>query len=148
MLKTLEQDNIELILEYCKVRFGIKNEILSIYDWYVGSKNRIYVATTKEIDRIKSESIGLCIFRLDKTPKPTTNFIQLFGKRITKNFIILNKKDTLDFCNGSDLEIETDIEPGFVSIKYENISLGCGHWNGEILKNQIPKSKFCKINFL
>ena len=50
--------------------------------------------------------------------------------------------------NGSDLEIETDIEPGFVSIKYENISLGCGHWNGMMLKNQIPKSKFCKINFL
>ena len=36
----------------------------------------------------------------------------------------------------------------FLTVKYENISLGCGHWNGEILKNQIPKSKFCKINFL
>lgn len=147
MLKSLEQDKIELIIEYCKERFGIKNKILSIYNWYVGSKNRIYITTTKEIDRIKPESIGLCIFRLDKTPKPTTNFIQLFGKRITKNFITLDKKKTLDFCKGSDLKIETQLKPGFVSIKYQNISLGCGHWNGTILKNQMPKSKFCKINF-
>ena len=68
----------------------------------------------------------------------------------TSNQIMLdsNKKNTLDFCKGFDLEIEANIEPGFVSIKYENISLGCGHWNGTILKNQIPKSKFCKINFL
>tara|TARA_Y100000739_G_scaffold196610_1_gene178789 strand:- start:47 stop:493 length:447 start_codon:yes stop_codon:yes gene_type:complete len=148
MLKLLEKDKIELIIEYCKERFGIKNEILSTYNWYVGSKNRIYITTAKEIDRIKPESIGLCIFRLDKTPKPTTNFIQLFGKRITKNFIILDKKNSLDFCKGSDLKIETHLKPGFVSIKYQDISLGCGHWNGVILKNQIPKSKFCKINFV
>ena len=147
MLGPLSTNKKETIINYCEERFGISSTIFNNYNWYIGSKNRIYIGP-EEIKRIRPESIGLCIFRLDKTPKPTTNFIQLFGKRITKNFIILNKKDTLDFCNGSDLEIETDIEPGFVSIKYENISLGCGHWNGMMLKNQIPKSKFCKINFL
>ena len=147
MLGSLSTDKKETILNYCEERFGISRTIFNNYNWYIGSKNRIYIGP-EEIKRIRPESIGLCIFRLDKTPKPTTNFIQLFGTRITKNFIILNKKDTLDFCNGSDLEIETDIEPGFVSIKYGNISLGCGHWNGMIIKNQIPKSKFCKINFL
>ena len=147
MLGPLNTDKKETILNYCEERFGINRTIFDNYNWYIGSKNRIYIGPEK-IERIKPESIGLCIFRLDKTPKPTTNFIQLFGKRITKNYISLNKKNTLDFCKGFDLEIETEIEPGFVSIKYENINLGCGHWNGTILKNQIPKSKFCKINFL
>ena len=69
-------------------------------------------------------------------------------KKITKNIISLDRNQTLDLCNGSDLEIVSNVEPGFVSLMYKNISLGCGHWNGEILKNQIPKSRFCKINFL
>ena len=33
-------------------------------------------------------------------------------------------------------------------LKYKDIKLGCAHWNGEVIKNQIPKSKFCNINFL
>ena len=140
MLGPLNTDKKETILNYCEERFGINRTIFDNYNWYIGSKNRIYIGP-EETERIKPESIGLCIFRLDKTPKPTTNFIQLFGKRITKNYISLNKKNTF-------YDFETEIEPGFVSIKYENISLGCGHWNGTILKNQIPKSKFCKINFL
>ena len=105
MLGPLSTDKKETILNYCEERFGISRTIFNNYNWYIGSKNRIYIGP-EEIKRLRPESIGLCIFRLDKTPKPTTNFIQLFGTRITKNFIILNKKDTLDFCNGSDLEIE------------------------------------------
>ena len=64
MLKSLKQDKIELIIKYCKERFGIKNEILSIYNWYLGSKNRIYITTTKEIKRIKPEKLfNLKVFR-------------------------------------------------------------------------------------
>jgi len=28
------------------------------------------------------------------------------------------------------------------------MGLGCAHWNGVILRNQVPKSRFCKINFI
>ena len=147
MLTMLDSDRRALILEYCHERFGITENVFENYSWYIGSKNRIYIGP-EEIERLKPESIGLCIFRLDKTPKPTTNFIQLFGKEITKNIVSLDREQTVAFCGGSSLEIVHDAEPGFVSINYKNISLGCGHWNGEILKNQIPKSRFCKINFL
>ncbi len=147
MLTTLDLDKRALIIDYCYERFGIMEHIFDNYNWYIGSKNRIYIGP-EEIERLIPESIGLCIFRLDRTPKPTTNFIQLFGKEITKNIINLDRDQTLDFCSGSDLKITDSVEPGFVSIKYKNISLGCGHWNGETLKNQIPKSRFCKINFL
>ena len=147
MLTALDSNKRADILEYCYERFGIMETVFENYNWYIGSKNRIYIGP-EEIERLVPESIGLCIFRLDKTPKPTTNFIQLFGKEITKNIISLDRNQTLAFCGGSDLEIINNVEPGFVSINYKNISLGCGHWNGEILKNQIPKSRFCKINFL
>ncbi len=147
MLALLDTAKKNIILEYCYERFGINDNEFTDYKWYIGSKNRIYIGP-EEIERINAESIGLCIFRLDKTPKPTTNFIQLFGGKIKKNIVELDKKNTMAFCNGLNLEIETNNEPGFVSVNYNQIALGCGHWNGKILKNQIPKSKFCKINFL
>ena len=147
MLIALDSNKRANILEYCYERFGIVETVFENYSWYIGSKNRIYIGP-EEIERLVPESIGLCIFRLDRTPKPTTNFIQLFGKRITKSIISLDRNQTLDLCTGADLEIVSNINPGFVSIMYKNISLGCGHWNGKTLKNQIPKSRFCKINFL
>ena len=147
MLTRLNPDKKTQIIEYCKGRFGLSKKIFDNYNWYLGSKNRIYIGP-EEIDRINSESIGMCIFRLDKTPKPTTNFLQLFGNQIYKNVIELNKKLAIDYCSGLNLESNMEVEPGFVIVKYKKVTLGCGHWNGSLLKNQIPKSRFCKINYL
>ena len=147
MLKALETDRINLILEYCMERFGINNKTFENYNWYIGSKNRIYIGP-EELERIKPESIGLCVFRLDKTPKPTTNFLQLFGIHITKNIVEISSEETIEYCAGKNLSLNLNTEPGFVIVKHRDRILGCGHWNGTLLKNQIPKSRFCKINFL
>ena len=147
MLRRLDSERISLIQEYCLERFGINQEKLENYRWYRGSKNRIYIGP-EELERIKPESIGLCVFRLDKTPKPTTNFLQLFGIQITKNIVELDSEETIEYCSGKNLSPNLNIEPGFVTVKHRDRILGCGHWNGSLLKNQIPKSRFCKINFL
>lgn len=150
MLKVLEKEKKQIILDYCIERFGIDSEIWKEYCWYSGSKNKIYIANTLDLERIIPESKGICIFRLDKSPKPTTNFLQLFGKYITKNYVEINNDNTIKYCRGEDLILEnsTSIIPGFVLINNNKRFLGCGHWNGKLLKNQLPKSKFCKINFL
>ena len=98
MLRMLDFERIRLIQEYCLERFGINQEKLENYRWYRGSKNRIYIGP-EELKRIKPESIGLCVFRLDRTPKPTTNFLQLFGRYVTKNIIVLNDNETLNYCS-------------------------------------------------
>ena len=103
MLTILDSDRRALILDYCHERFGITENVFENYSWYIGSKNRIYIGP-EEIERLKPESIGLCIFRLDKTPKPTTNFIQLFGKEITKNIVSLDREQTVAFCGGSSFD--------------------------------------------
>jgi NOL1/NOP2/fmu family ribosome biogenesis protein len=150
MLKPLVKEKKELIQEYCVERFGMDSDIWNNYEWYTGSKNKIYLANALDIERIIPESKGICIFRLDKSPKPTTNFLQLFGKYISKNYIEINNKNTIKYCKGDDLILESNkaIVPGFVLITNNKRFLGCGHWNGKLLKNQLPKSKFCNINFL
>jgi|TARA_B110000881_G_C18590425_1_gene527600 hypothetical protein len=150
MLTPLEEEKRQLVSDYCVERFGINSKILEKYSWYSGSKNKIYIANTLELERIIPESKGICVFRLDKSPKPTTNFLQLFGKYITKNYVEINNENTIKYCRGDDLILENSeaLIPGFMLIANKNRFLGCGHWNGELLKNQLPKSKFCKINFL
>ena len=147
MVRTLETNRINLILEYCMERFGINNKTFVNYNWYIGSKNRVYIGP-EELERIKPESIGISVFRLNKTPKPTTNFLQLFGRHVTKNIIELSSKETIEYCAGENLSPNLNMETGFVIVKHRDRILGCGHWNGSMLKNQIPKSRFCKINFL
>tara|TARA_B100002052_G_scaffold259781_1_gene252583 strand:+ start:955 stop:1398 length:444 start_codon:yes stop_codon:yes gene_type:complete len=147
MLKLINENKKNEIITYCFERFGLKRQNLKSYQWYEGSKNRIFIGPEK-IKRINPESLGLCIFRLDKTPKPTTNFVQLFGEKINKNYVALSKTEAVKICRGNNLRKKINAEPGFVALKYNDISLGCAHWNGKIIKNQIPKSKYCNINFL
>jgi len=123
MLTSLNLEKKTQILDYCKERFDISKKIFDNYNWYLGSKNRIFIGPDK-IERINPESIGICVFRLNKTPKPTTNFLQLFGNQIYKNVIELNKKQTTDYCNGLNLEPETDVKPGFVIVKYKKNYVG------------------------
>ena len=81
-----------------------------------------------------------CIFRFDKTPKPTTNFLQLYSSSITKNILDISKVKLIEYCKGNDLEIDitkNNIEPGFIAIRYKGSVIGCAHWNQNIIKNQI-----------
>ena len=150
MLKVLEKNKITLLFEYCENRFGINKNIFSGYQLYEGSKNKIYLA--KELVELKfnPESSGLCIFRLDKTPKPTTNFLQLFGSKISKNYLDIDYINLLEYCKGNDIKVDKklhNLEPGFIAIRFKNIVIGCAHWNEKSMKNQLPKSRRCKINY-
>jgi NOL1/NOP2/fmu family ribosome biogenesis protein len=100
--------------------------------------------------RFYPESSGLCIFRLDKTPKPTTNFLQLFGSKISKNYLDIDYINLLEYCKGNDIKVDKELhnlEPGFIAVRFKNIVIGCAHWNEKTMKNQLPKSRRCKINY-
>ena len=150
MLRLLDKDKTALLIEYCVERFGISEEVFKEYQLYEGSKNKIYMIKELINLRFIPESSGLCIFRFDKTPKPTTNFLQLFGSKIKINVLDISKANLIEYCKGHDLEInlkKSNIEPGFIAIRYKKSVVGCAHWNKNIIKNQLPKSKRCKINY-
>ena len=55
MLKPLVKEKKRLIQDYCIERFGMDSKIWNDYQWYSGSKNRIYLANTLDIERIMTE---------------------------------------------------------------------------------------------
>ena len=150
MLVLIKKEKREMLIEYCEERFGISKEIFENYQLYEGSKNKIYLMKELPELRFIPESSGLCIFRFDKTPKPTTNFLQLFSVDISKNVLDISKKDLINYCKGNDLQVHSSsnkIEPGFIAIRYNNNIVGCAHWNKITVRNQLPKSRRCKINY-
>ena len=150
MLSLLDKTKTKLLIEYCIERFGMSEKIFEGHQLYEGSKNKVYLIKKLINLRFVPESSGLCIFRFDKTPKPTTNFLQLFGSKIKRNVLDINKANLIEYCKGKDLEIyikKKNIEPGFIAIRYKMSVIGCAHWNKNIIKNQLPKSRRCKINY-
>ena len=150
MLILLKKEKKEMLIEYCEERFGISEEIFQNYQLYEGSKNKIYLIKELIVLRFVPESSGLCIFRFDKTPKPTTNFLQLFSADISKNILDIDKNELRNYCKGNDLQVHSrsnKIEPGFIAIRYNNSIVGCAHWNKITVRNQLPKSRRCKINY-
>ena len=149
MLVLLKKEKKEKLIEYCTERFGISEEIFEKYQLYKGSKNKIYLIKELLELRFIPESSGLCIFRFDKTPKPTTNFLQLFSAVISKNILDIDEKNLINYCKGYDLRMHPSsnkIEPGFIAVRYNNIIVGCAHWDKITVRNQLPKSRRCKIN--
>ena len=150
MLVLLKKEKKEKLIEYCTERFGISEEIFEKYQLYEGSKNKIYLIKELLELRFTPESSGLYIFRFDKTPKPTTNFLQLFGAFISKNVLDIDEKNLINYCKGKDLRVHSSsnkIEPGFIAVRYNNIIVGCAHWTKITVRNQLPKSRRCKINY-
>ena len=150
MLKLLNRNKTKLLLEYCIERFEMSDKVFKGYQLYEGSKNKIYLIQKIPDLRFVPESSWLCIFRFDKTPKPTTNFLQLFGSKIKRNILDINKFNLIEYCKGKDLKkdiIKNNIEPGFIAIRYKESVIGCAHWNKKIIKNQLPKSRRSQINY-
>ena len=150
MLVLLKKEKKEKLIEYCTERFGISEEIFEKYQLYEGSKNKIYLIKELLELRFTPESSGLCIFRFDKTPKPTTNFLQLFSAVISKNILDIDEKNLINYCKGYDLRMHPSsnkIKPGFIAVRYNNTIVGCAHWDKITVRNQLPKSRRCKINY-
>ena len=98
---------------------------------------------------LKTHSKGMVAGRIQrngKIVKPTTNFIQLFGRKARKNVIEIGDDERDRFIRGEDIECgEKCADDGYVIVSWKGIPIGCGLLKGNILKSQIPKSKAINV---
>jgi len=149
MKKKLNNKEKKEIFSYVYERFGIQENVFKEMGFFKTQK-AIYVATRTCISSPLfnyTETAGLAFLRFNKVLKPTTNFLQLFGKHIKKNFIALDKDDAERFIRGEDLEVgeKRDLNPGYVMVKYKEHTLGCANFKEGNLKNMISKSRRRRI---
>jgi len=146
------KDLQRMVLDYLDERFGLEEKLFEKLGLYLASKGRVYLGPKSAIAKPRVVTLGLLIARISGAVKPSTNLLQVFGKKVTKNFIELTKEQTIVFANGSDVNVEqnqlADASEGYVLLRYHEAQLGCGLLKGKSIKNMLPKAKRLEIKYI
>ncbi len=136
----------EYILNHLKERYGIPEEVFREYEFLVRGRKIWIYRKGLWVPRGKLESIGMIALRIGKQLKPTTNFIQMFGKYASKNVVeITSEEDMKRFVNGKDIYLSISGR-GYVFVKYKDDFLGCGFLRDGVILNLIPNDRRIKID--
>jgi len=140
----------ENVLKYLEDRFGLARSLFDIYGLYLAPKGKVYLGPKSAPANIRIVTIGLHIARAEGAIKPTTNLFQVFGDRITKNVVQLEKDQVKDFVRGNDILLHdvTGQSDGYVHVRYLDYDLGCAHLKGKNLKNMVPKAKRIELKMI
>lgn len=65
--------------------------------------------------------------------------MQILGKSAVKNRIEVNGEQVKRLINGSSIEVDAEVEDGFVLIVWQGFVLGVGFYKKPVLKSHIPK---------
>lgn len=127
--KILEEERKE-ILGYLEERFGIPQNVFENYEILRGVSNFWLFPKTNYLDKLRGldvQTVGLLFLRkVSKYLKPTSVFLQRFGHLATKNIVILSQEEISILKEKNKIEIELDLEPGYVILKDKYWILGCG----------------------
>ncbi|MFN3407256.1 MAG: hypothetical protein ACK40E_05970 [Caldimicrobium sp.] len=120
----------EEILLFLKERFGFPRELFDDYIFFKSATNYWMFPKTEHLTQIKKltpEVLGLLFLRrVSQYLKPTSTFLQRFGRFATRNIVTLNKEMLTRLKEEKKIEIELPFSPGYVIIKDEDWFLGCG----------------------
>ena len=134
----MEESEEERFKTYLNDRFGI---ILPKEVCFVGEKTlRVMNAELKEFKTSTPKGIRASRMK-GKFPKPTTNFIQLFGNLATKNTIELSRGDALKYFQGQDLQTKDEAETGYIILTHKGAVLGIGFYRNKEIENMLPKGR-------
>ena len=152
MTELASPEIIHRVKEYYEIRFGIEPELFKDHVIYTGPRGRIFLGPETSFPLEFIDSCGILIARIQRTVKPTTNFLQLFGKHVKQNHIVLNKEQCINYCKGEDFILTNDsignATRGFVMVSYNNIPLGCALFKEQKLFNQLPSQNRIKLKYL
>src|SRR3989338_4157460 len=97
------------ILGYLEERFGLDRGLFDGLEFFERSKGRIFAVNkdaSKYLGLTKPVTAGLLFCRAHGSIKPTSNIIQIFGQKATKNVLGLDKELAKQFIQGFDLDVK------------------------------------------
>ncbi len=120
----------EEILKYLEDRFGIENFYFEKYEILRGVSNFWLFPKTPYLENLRNlqvQTVGLLFLRqVSRYLKPTSAFLQRFGYLAKKNIVSLSEEIISILKERNKVEIELDLEPGYVILKNKHWIIGCG----------------------
>jgi NOL1/NOP2/fmu family ribosome biogenesis protein len=132
------------ILEQLNKQFGIENlNFLLIKSakekirGFSGQLSKEEICQLSEIANI--EVIGAYMLRIEHDLRLSFDATKLLSQEIKKNIIEIDEEQMKTWMQGFDLPIQKP--SGTYVIKYQNLFLGCGKSNGQVILNHVPKDR-------
>ena len=141
------------IFSIIEERFGLDRSLFDGLEFFERSKGRVFAVSkgaSVQLNNAKPVTAGLLFARVHGSVKPSSNIIQLFGSKATKNFLVLDKEQAKQFIQGFDLDV-SDFQgctDGYIIIKYNSFPLGVGLLKTGKIKNMLNKGKRINVEML
>jgi NOL1/NOP2/fmu family ribosome biogenesis protein len=125
-----KEDEMLGLLSYMYERFGIKRELFDDYLFF--SKKRTFWFLRKsplisEVSHLKIKRLGIKAFQeVGSFVKPTTRFIQYFGRHATKAIFEIDEKQLKQLLSGEYLPYNYELGNGYVILSLKGEVLGLG----------------------
>ncbi|MEM2740300.1 MAG: hypothetical protein QXQ29_05825 [Candidatus Bathyarchaeia archaeon] len=148
--RVCSDDEVKRILSFLEEKYGFPRHIFDGYTFLVRGGNSIWVfsghpSMLEMTPSVNAAGIRALHLSIKKTLKPTTIFLQVFGRYATKNIVELrSEEEAVTFMSGGSIAREYNVEEGFVIVKLGDDILGCGFYSNGVLKSKIPKTSRVK----
>ncbi len=141
------------VIAYLHERFGLDPSLWEPYRFYYSSRSRIHLGPHHTIANPTPDSAGCLIARVQRTVKPSSALLQLFGHHVTREIVDLTKDQTRRYISGESITVDpaqtTTCRLGFVMLRYDNMPLACGLLRDHnLIENQLPRASWCHVDSL
>ncbi len=128
---------------YLLERFGIPSEVLDGYYLFERKKGWFILGKSEQVKNgtcLKVSKVGLRAFRkVGHFIKPTTRFIQAFGRYATKGVFRMDMRQLKTLITTGEIPVDLGLEKGYVILSLEdNVILGLGFYIHGTLRSQLP----------
>ncbi|MEO1095888.1 MAG: NOL1/NOP2/sun family putative RNA methylase [Cyanobacteria bacterium J06638_28] len=128
--------------------FGLPDTEFQPYACWATGKKRLWLTQKhcRPIAGLQPQTLGIPVVSYTNLGfKPTTAFLQHWGAQIQRNVVELrHEQDALAFVQGEtqtlDTNLVSEMEPGYIHVRYGAFQLGCGRQIEGKLQSQLPKT--------
>jgi len=141
-----KEDDRLYLLTYIENRFGIPKALFDDYLLFSTKKSWLLIKRSLQIEtasRLKVSKVGLRAFRrIGSFVKPTTRFIQTFGRFASKAKLQINMTQLQTLLGGGEIPVDLKLDNGYVVLAIgANRVLGLGFLINGKIRSQLPKKE-------
>jgi NOL1/NOP2/fmu family ribosome biogenesis protein len=142
-----ERATREEALEWWDDRFGIPPETFADHTLWEKGAGKVWLFADDAPDPTTDvEGLGMTFLRTRQEHwKPTTDAVQRFGRRATRNVIELDDEAARRFLAGEELDPDWDGDWGYLIVAHEVAGrtepIGVGLYTYDTLRSMIPKGR-------
>lgn len=141
--KLAEKDSRQALSTYLLERFGIPLTILDEYFLFERKKGWFIMRKSEQVKNaahLKVSKVGLRAFRkVGQFLKPTTRFIQIFGRFATKSVLHMDMGQFQTLILTGEIPVDLNLEKGYVILTLgDHRILGLGFYIHGAVRSQLP----------